>query len=85
MEDLYENTDDYNPSREIKILIDFNDKIPDIMSNKKVQALIKELLIRSRKLKYSLVFITQCYFLGFFFILFDHENKQQERITKYYD
>ena len=33
-----------------------------IMSNKKFQAIIKELFIRCRKLNVSLVFITQSYF-----------------------
>ena len=33
--------------------------IADIMTNKKFQAIIKELFIRSRKLNISLVFITQ--------------------------
>ena len=36
--------------------------IADIMSNKKFQAIIKELFIRCRKLNISLVFITQSYF-----------------------
>ena len=35
--------------------------IADIMDNKKFQAIIKELLIRCRKLNISLVFITQSY------------------------
>ena len=85
MEDVYQNTDDYNPSRKIKILIVFDDMIAEIMSNKEFQAVIKELLIRCRKLKFSLAFITQSYFWGGFFTLFDHKNKQQKRITKYYD
>ena len=36
--------------------------IADIMTNKKFQTMIKELLIRCRKLNISLVFITQSYF-----------------------
>ena len=36
--------------------------IPDIMSKKRFQAIIKELFIKSRKLNISLVFITQSYF-----------------------
>ena len=36
--------------------------IADIMTNKKCQSLIKELLIRCRKLNISLLFITQSYF-----------------------
>ena len=35
MDDVYQNIDDYNPSRKIKILIVFDDMIADIMSNKK--------------------------------------------------
>ena len=62
MDDVYENIDDYNPSRKRKILIVFDDMIADIMSNKKFQEIIKELFIRCRKLNTSIVFITQSYF-----------------------
>ena len=62
MDDVYENIDDYNPSRKRKKLIVFDDMIADIMTNKKFQAIIKELFIRCRKLNISLVFITQSYF-----------------------
>ena len=57
MDVVYENIDDYNPSRERRILIVFDDMIADIMSNKKFQAIIKELFIRCRKINISLVFI----------------------------
>ena len=40
MDDVYQNIDDYNPSRKRKILIVFNDMIADIMTNKKFQAII---------------------------------------------
>ena len=50
--------DDYNPNRKRKILIVFDDMIADVMTNKKFQAVIKELFIRCRKLNISLVFIT---------------------------
>ena len=43
-------------------LIVFNDTIADMMTNKKCQAIIKELFIRCRKLNILLVFITQSYF-----------------------
>ena len=62
MDDVYENIDDYNPIRKRKVLILFDDMISDIMTNKKFQAVVKELLIRCRKLNISLVFITQSYF-----------------------
>ena len=62
MDDIYKNINDYNPSRKRRILILFDDMISDIMTNKKFQAIIKELFIRCRKLNSSLVFITQSYF-----------------------
>ena len=63
MDDVYENNDDYNPCRKIKILIVFDDMIADIMTNKNFQAIIRKLFIRCRKLNSSLVFITQSFFL----------------------
>ena len=62
MDDVYNNTDDYNPTRKRKILIVFDDMVADIMTNKKFQATIKELFIRCRKFNISLAFITQSYF-----------------------
>ena len=62
MDDAYKNIDDYNPSRQRKILIMFDDMIADIMTNKRFQAMIIELFIRCKKLNISLVFITQSYF-----------------------
>ena len=46
VDDVYENLDDYNSSRKTKILIVFDDMIADITTNKKFEAIIKELLIR---------------------------------------
>ena len=62
MDNVYENIDYYNPYRQRKILIVFDDMIAGIMTNKKFQTIIKELFIRCRKLNISLVFITQPYF-----------------------
>ena len=62
MDDVFSNIDDYNPNRKRKILIVFDDMIADIMTNKRFQAIIKELFIRCSKLNISLVFITQSYF-----------------------
>ena len=45
MNDVYSNIDDYNPRRKRKILNVFDDLIVDIMTNKKFQAIIKELRI----------------------------------------
>ena len=44
------------------MLIVFDDMIPDIMTNKKFQSIIKESFVRCRKLNISLVLITQPYF-----------------------
>ena len=62
MDNVYGNINDYNASRKRKTLIIFDDMIADVMTNKKIQAIIKQLFIRCRKLNISLVFITQCYF-----------------------
>ena len=60
--DVYKNIDDYNPNKENKILIVFDDMIADMIHNKKVDSIVTELFIRGRKLNISLVFITQSYF-----------------------
>ena len=59
-DDVYNNIDDYNAKR--KVLTVFDDTIPDIMTNKKFEAVIKELFVRCGELNISLVFITQSYF-----------------------
>ena len=68
VDDVYENIDGYNPNREKKILIVFDDMIADIMSNKKFQAVVKEFVIRCRKSNTSLIFITQSYFSQLLFL-----------------
>ena len=45
-DDVYNNIEDYNPKRKRKILIVFDAMIADITTNKKFQAIIKELFIR---------------------------------------
>ena len=62
MDDVYEDTDNYNPKRDKKKLIVFDDMIADIMTNKQFQAIIKELFIRYRKLNISIVFMTESFF-----------------------
>ena len=64
MNDLYENIDNYNLKRKRKILIVFDDMIADIMTNKKIQSIIKDSFIRCRKQNISLVFIIQSHFFG---------------------
>ena len=62
MHDVYKNIDEYNPDKENKILMVFDDIIADIIHHKKLNSTVTELFIRGRKLSISLVFITQSYF-----------------------
>ena len=62
MDDVYENINEFNPTRKRKILFVFDDMVADIMTNKKFQAVVKELFIKRRKLNILLVFITKSYF-----------------------
>ena len=54
--------EEYNLGKKRKILIVFDDMIADMVNDKKLNPVVTELLIRSRKLKISGVFITQSYF-----------------------
>ena len=62
MSDVHKNIDHYNPDKENKILIVFDDMITDMINNKKLNSVVTELFIRGRKLNISLVFITHSYF-----------------------
>ena len=62
MQDVYKNIEDYNPRRNRKVLIVFDDMIADLINIKKLNLIVTELFVRGRKLNISLVFITQSYF-----------------------
>ena len=49
MEDVYKNIEEYNPGKERKILIVFDDMIPDVVINKKLNPIVTKLFIRGRK------------------------------------
>ena len=59
MRNVSKNINHYNPDRENKISIVFNDMIADMIHNKKLNSIVTELFISGRKLNISLVFITQ--------------------------
>ena len=91
MHDVYKNIDDYNPDKENKILIVFDDMIADMIHNKKLNSIVTKLFIRSRKLNISLVFITQSYFkvpkdvrlnTTHFFILKIPDKREIQEIAK---
>ena len=63
MDDIYKNIEEYNPNKQRKILIAFDDMIADMYSNKKLNPVVTEMFITGRKLNISLVFITQSYFV----------------------
>ena len=62
MRNVYKKINYYNPDKENKILIVFDDMIADMIQNKKLNSIVTELFIRGRKLNIYLVFITQSYF-----------------------
>ena len=59
MNDIYKYIEENKPNKNRKILIIFNDTIANILSNKKFNPIVTKLFIRGRKVKISLVFITQ--------------------------
>ena len=60
MDDIYKSIEEYNPNRKRKLLFAFDDMIADMFSNKELNPVVTELLIR--KLNISFSFITQSYF-----------------------
>ena len=59
MDDVYDEIDEYNPTRKRKIIFTLEDMIADIISNKGFQVVVKKLFVRCRKLNISVVFNTQ--------------------------
>ena len=60
MDHIYENIEEYNPKKKCKILTFFDDMIADkTLSNKKLNPIVTESFITSRKLNIFLIFITQ--------------------------
>ena len=49
MQDVYNNIEDYNTGKKRKILIVFDDKIANMLNNKKLNPVVAELFIRGRK------------------------------------
>ena len=62
MQDVYKNIEDYNSDKKRKALIVFDDMIPDMIYNRKLNPILIKLFNRDRKLNNSIVFITKSYF-----------------------
>ena len=45
MQDVYKNIEDYNPNKKRKVLIVFDDMIPDMINSKKLNPIVTELFI----------------------------------------
>ena len=50
MDDIYENTEEYNLNKEQKILIVSDDMIADMLSNRKLNTTVTELFIREKEI-----------------------------------
>ena len=47
-DDIYKNIKEINPNKKQKILIVFDDTIPDMLSNKKFNLIVTELFIKGK-------------------------------------
>ena len=62
IDDVYENFEDYNPTKKRRVLTMFLNMIADMEFNKKLSPIVTELILRGIKLSISIVFIWQSYF-----------------------
>ena len=65
IDDVYENLEDYNPTRKRKVLIVLDDMTANMEANKKLSPIVTELFLRGRKLNISFVFVSKSYFKVF--------------------
>ena len=57
IDDVYENLEDYNPTKKRIVTTVFNDMIADMDANKKLNSIVTELFLRGRKINIYLAFI----------------------------
>ena len=62
IDDVYQSLEVYNPTKQEKLLIAFEDMIPDMVADNKLILGVKELFLRGRKCNISYVFISQSSF-----------------------
>ena len=62
MLDVYKNIEDYNPDKESKVLIVFDNIVADMIDNKKLNSIVTELLIIDR---FYIKFYTLFYYENF--------------------
>lgn len=61
MNDKYKIDEKYNLDKQHKISIEFNDTIVDMLSKKRLNIIVTEVIIQGAKLTISLVFIPNCF------------------------
>ena len=59
---VYENLEDYNPTKKKKVLIVLDGMIADTEANEKLSSVVTEFFLRGGKLNISFVFILQSFF-----------------------
>ena len=57
LNDVYKHIEEYNSRKKRKALIVFDDTVADMISNNKLDPIVSELFIRSRKSNISLVLL----------------------------
>ena len=57
VDDVYENLEDHNPTKNGRLLIVFDDMIADMVANQKLSPIVTELFLRGRKLNISLFYL----------------------------
>ena len=62
IDNVYENFEDFNPTKKSRVLIIIDDMIADMESNKKLSPIVTELFLRGRKFNISLAFMSLSYF-----------------------
>ena len=62
MGDIYKNIEEYNSNKKDKKMIDFNEMIGYMPSNKKLNPTVTELVIRVENWNIYFAFITESYF-----------------------
>ena len=70
MQDVFKNIEDYNPNKEGKISIVFDDMIADMINNKKLSTVVTEFFIRGKK---NLIFLLS--------LLLNHTLKYQKMLA----
>ena len=70
MQDVFKNIEDYNPNKEGKISIVFDDMIADMINNKKLSSVVTEFFIRGKK---NLIFLLS--------LLLNHTLKYQKMLA----